>query len=408
MSKITSLVIGAGDRGVTYSRLGKHRLIPVAVAEPRDDRRKLFADEFVIPEDRQFRDYKDALEIKKIADICIITTPDELHFEPAKLAIEKGYDILLEKPIANKKDHIIMLKDINSRYGRFIGICHVLRFAPFYVKLKKIIDSGIIGDIVTIEHSEGVGWWHFAHSYVRGNWRDIKKSSPTILAKSCHDMDLLIWLTNKKCMRVFSFGGLKHFKKENAPINSAEYCINCELEGECPYSAKKLYMNMDITSWPVTVITDDLSYQGRLKAIKEGPYGKCVYRCDNNAVDHQVVAMEFESGLTASFTMSAFTVPGRKIRIMGTHGELLGNEKTIVHSDFRTGKQHIIEVSSEQNSYSGHGGGDSAMLNAYLDALEKNDLSIFSSTLEESIQSHIIAFAAEESRLTNKPVSLLF
>ena len=408
---VTFLIIGAGDRGNTYSQYSiPHPDIMkvMGVAEPSDSRRKSFTEKFNINNDNSFSDFKEMLSKDKFADAVIISAPDHLHYEPAMMAIEKGYDILLEKPIANNPEECISINELNKKHNRIVGVCHVLRYAPFYVKLKEIIDSGMIGELITIEHIEGVGWWHQAHSYVRGNWRDTKTSSPMILAKSCHDMDILLWLTGKPCTKISSFGSLIHFKKENAPAGSTERCTDgCKVESECPYSALKLYMDMEKTGWPVNIISDDLSFDGRMKAMMEGPYGWCVYRCDNNAVDHQVVSIEFEGGKTASFTMSAFTEPGRKIRIMGTMGEISGDGKVINYINFRNGNKEIFNTGTGGNDIdSGHGGGDYGLLAAFINAVKKQDLSQISSTLDDSVQSHLMAFAAEESRVKGKIINL--
>jgi len=408
---ITILIIGGGDRGNTYAKYSKlhpEQMKVLGIAEPSESRRQSFAEEYNIPTDNSFSNFQDMLSKNKFADAVIISTPDHLHYEPAMMAIEKGYDILLEKPIANKLEECTALNDLNKKHNRIVGVCHVLRYAPFYVKLKEIIDSGMIGEVLTIEHIEGIGWWHYAHSYVRGNWRDTTASSPMILAKSCHDMDIILWLIGRDCIKISSFGTLSHFKKENAPSGSTERCTDgCKVESECPYSALKLYMDMEKTGWPVNIISDDLSFEGRMKAMMEGSYGRCVYRCDNNAVDHQVVSLEFEEGETASFTMSAFTEMGRKIRIMGTMGEVSGDGKIINYANFRNGKNETFDTGAAENDIdSGHGGGDYGMLSAFINSVKHQDASLISSTLDVSVQSHQMAFAAEKSRVEGKIIVL--
>jgi predicted dehydrogenase len=409
MNPITFLIIGAGDRGFTYS--GYSKLFPdemkiVGVAEPNDERRKLFQEEFGLCDSRVFNDYETAFQNEKFANAVIVTTPDDMHFLPAMKALEKGYAVLLEKPISNKLDDCISLNEQNNTYNGLTAVCHVLRYTPFFKKIKEIIESGIIGNVVTIEHIEGVGWWHQAHSFVRGNWSDTMKTSPMILAKSCHDMDILIWLTGKHCKKIASFGSLIHFKSENAPDGSTERCTdNCKVENECPYSALRLYMNMEKNDWPISTISNDLSYEGRIKALNEGPYGKCVYRCDNDAVDHQVVSLEFEGGVTATFTMSAFTNPGRRIRVMGAMGEITGSENLLEVTNFRNGKTENFSIEME-NVKSGHGGGDFGLMSAFIKAIQNKDKNYISSTLEVSLESHRMAFAAEESRVKGEIIQL--
>ena len=408
---LTFLIIGAGDRGFTYSRYSKEypdEMKVIGIAEPDETRRKLFAAEFDINAKFIFNDFEEAFNEDKFADAVIIASPDNTHFAPASKAIEKGYPILLEKPISNYKDECVLLNEYNKIFKGFVVVCHVLRYAPFYKKMKEIIESGKLGDVITIEHMEGVGWWHQAHSYVRGNWSDTDKSSPMILAKSSHDMDIMLWLIGKHCKKVSSFGSLIHFKPENAPAGSTLRCTDeCRVEPECPYSALKLYMNMEKSSWPINTISSDLSFEGRMKALKEGPYGRCVYHCNNNAVDHEVVSLEFDEGRTASFTMSGFTEPGRKIKIMGTMGEARGNGKEIEVINFRNNTKETIIVGEGGNTIAtGHGGGDHGLLNAFIKAVKNNDTGFVSSTLEVSLESHLMAFGAEESRLTGKIIEL--
>lgn len=409
MKPITFLIIGAGDRGFAYSKYSK--LFPdemkiTGIAEPIKERRNKFAEEFGLSKSHIYIDYNEVFDKEKTADAVIISTPDDKHFEPAMKAIENGYAVLLEKPISNRLEECIALNEQNKKYNGFTAVCHVLRYTTFFQKIKEIIDSGLIGEVITIEHIEGVGWWHQAHSYVRGNWNDSKKTSPMILAKSCHDMDILLWFTGKHCNKISSFGSLIHFKKENAPEGSTERCTDdCKVENECPYSALKLYMNMEKTDWPISTISNDLSYEGRIKTLKEGPYGRCVYRCNNDAVDHQVVSLEFDGGVTASFTMSAFTNPGRRIRIMGTMGEIAGDKNMIEVTNFRNGERKKISI-SESDIKSGHGGGDFGLVSAFIKAIINNDKSYISSTLEVSLESHKMAFAAEESRVIGEVIKL--
>lgn len=408
---VSFLIIGAGDRGVTYS--GYSKIFPdemeiVGVADNNSLRLNSFKNKFSVDADKVFNSWEEALSKEKLADAVIISTPDNLHYQPAVMAIEKGYDVLLEKPISNKIQECISLAQLNSKYKKIIAVCHVLRYSSFWIKLKKLIDDGAIGDVITIEHLEGVGWWHQAHSYVRGNWNNSQNSSPIILAKSSHDMDILTWLTGKNCKRISSFGSLTLFKKENAPKGSTERCTEgCEVEFECPYSAIKVYLDMNLTGWPVNTITDSLSYEGRFNAIKTGPYGRCVYHYENNVVDHQVVTLEFEDHITASFTMSAFTKLGRNIRVMGTMGELTGDGENIQYLNFRDSSSEWFNTESKgQDINTGHGGGDFELIKSFVRAVKFQDDKYISSPLEVSLQSHIMAFAAEESRLSGKIITL--
>lgn len=410
MKPMQIIIIGAGNRGNTYasySDLFPEDMKVVAVAEPNPEKRKHFSEKYHLNPSQNYETWEEALKDKPFADGVIITTQDQFHVDPAVAALDAGYHVLMEKPMATtEKDcRLLTEKAIISR--KIFGLCHVLRYTSHYQKMKNIIESGAIGSLITIEHIEPVNYWHMAHAYVRGNWRRKDESAPMILAKSCHDMDLLLWFADSPCKFISSFGSLSHFKKENAPEGSTERCIDhCPVETECPYSALKLYLNMEVTGWPVNVITDDLSREGREKALHSGPYGRCVYRCDNDVVDHQVVSMEFENKMTASFTMSAFTDGQRRTRIMGTEGEILGNFQTITLTRFNNIKPEIVWEHESNDAY-GHGGGDYGLIKQFIQAVRADDPSLFESSIEASLESHLMAFAAEESRLKNQVVMLL-
>ena len=409
MKPVQILIIGAGNRGNTYASYSKsfpNEMEIVSVAEPNDLTRNLFADEYKLDSSNCFNSWEEALNIERLADAVIICTQDQMHVKPALAALKLDYHVLLEKPMATSEDDCRKLAEAGFNINKIFGLCHVLRFTSHYAKMKEIIDTEFIGDIVSIEHLEPVNYWHMAHSYVRGNWRKLEESSPMILAKSCHDLDLLRWFADSPCKHISSFGSLKHFKNENAPGGSTERCIDgCEVEKECPYSALKLYLNMDITDWPVSVITNDFSKEGREKALREGPYGRCVYKSDNNVVDHQVVNIEFKNKVTASFTMSAFTDGNRRTRIMGTMGEMVGNFETISLSNFKDQTNEIVWVNKTEDVM-GHGGGDFGLMKQFILAVKTNDPTIFGSSIETSLESHLMAFAAEKSRLTKKIIEI--
>jgi len=409
---VSCLLLGAGNRGEAYASWAlrnPEKMTVVGVAEPNGIRRERFARAHTIPAERQFESWQHALAESRFADLLVIATPDRLHHGPAMRGLELGYHLLLEKPIAPGWDQCRELLDQQGKHPQMVAVCHVLRYTPFYRKLKAIADSGLLGEVVSLEHIEPVGYWHQAHSFVRGNWGRSSRSSPMILAKSSHDMDILRWLAGVPCRSVSSFGSLKHFRAENAPEGSTERCIEeCAVEQECPYSALKIYLDMEKSGWPVSVITEDLSAEGRIRALREGPYGRCVYRCDNDAVDHQVVVLEFDRGITASFTMCAFTVVGdRRTRLMGTMGEATGDSRHILVQDFRTGRSETVDTNGGDTAIArGHGGGDEGLMEELVRAVQENDPSLLSSSLEESLESHLMAFAAEESRLERRTVSL--
>ena len=413
MKKIKAILIGAGARGAKayapYALTHPDELQFVAVAEPQGKRRNDFSREHHIPDEYAFDSYEELLNAQIEADLVLVCTQDRLHYGPAKMAMEKGYDVLLEKPIGSYEE-TVDIGNITERTGRKLIVCHVLRYTPFFRKIKELIDSGLLGDIVAITHNENVGYYHAAHSYVRGNWRKTEESSPMLLAKSCHDIDILLWLISDRCKRVSSFGSRMHFREENAPAGSATRCVDCGVRGTCPYDALKIYMDEENTGWPVSVITDDFSREGRLRALREGPYGRCVYRCDNDVVDHQAVLMEFEKGATVAFHMNAFTHDiSRTIRVSGTRGELIGNmeESRLTHSDFLTKKQTEIPIDRIVGNDYGHGGGDYGLMNAVVRYLQDPVNNPISSGVHSAVESHLVTFAAEEARLSNAVIDLL-
>jgi predicted dehydrogenase len=323
--------------------------------------------------------------------------------------MEHGYDVLLEKPIAKHEDELKRIYDTSLHTGKRAAVCHVLRYTRFFNTLKAIIDSGEIGELVNISHSENIGFWHMAHSFVRGNWRREDETSPMILAKSCHDADILLYLVGKDCKSVASFGSLKHFTAEHAPEGSAERCLDCKVADTCPYSATRLYMIPFLTGWPVSVITDDLSPAGRLKALREGPYGRCVYHCDNDVVDHQSTVLEFEGGVTATMTISAFTDfrHGRTIHTMGSHGEIRAkmSDETIEVTNFRDGSVRTTENPLPGGMGDGHGGGDLGLIASFV-RMERGEEGAVKSSIRDAIQSHLICLAAEESRKNHTVVDI--
>ena len=407
---ITAVSIGAGQRGAQvyaeYALTHPNELKIVAVAESDVARREAFARRHKIERGFVFDDWKPLLEKGKIADCAMICTQDRMHTEPVKQALKSGYHVMCEKPMSPSARDCIEMGKLAKKYDRTLTICHVLRYSPFFTKLKEVIDSAVIGDIISIQHIECVGYWHQAHSFVRGNWRNSEEASPMILQKSCHDMDILAWLVGKPCMAVSSFGSLKHFREEEAPEGAGYNCLlDCAVEESCPYSAKKIYC--DDEEWYSETIRKVVALEGTAdavaEALKTGPYGRCVYRCDNNVVDHQVVNLQFEGGITVSFTMCAFTYEGSRImNIMGTKGQIVCDmEKNEIEArDFLTGNRtkHIVKVGN-----SGHSGSDEKFVRGFLKTVRTNGAFMLSGA-ESSVESHLIALAAEQSRVTGKTI----
>jgi predicted dehydrogenase len=410
VKKISAILIGAGQRGVIYSSyalLHPNEFEVVAVAEIDTERRENFRKMHGLSQDMCFSSWEELLAVPKLADAAIICTPDNEHFKPSIKALEEGYHLLLEKPMSSKPEECIKISEHAEKYKRLISICHVLRFTPFFTMLKELMDDGRIGKLISIQHNENVGCLHQAHSYVRGNWRNSNESSPMILAKSCHDLDIMLWLSGGKCSKLSSFGSLTHFKKENAPKGAPERCLDgCPNDVECPYYAPKIYLDGN-TGWPASVISNDTSAHSRAKALREGPYGRCVYHCDNNVVDHQVVIIEFDNEVTAAFTMCAFSnETTRTIKLMGTKGEIRGamekNEIEVI--DFSTGSKSVISL---KETKSGHSGGDEGIIQNFVRLLQHQDTGNGLTSAKISLQSHLMAFAAERSRLEKKVIDVI-
>ena len=419
MSLVKLVVIGAGSRGTRYSAYAAahpESAQVVGVAEPREFYRNKMVSDYNIPPENIFTDWKELAGREKFADAVIIATQDNMHAEPAVAFAKKGYHILLEKPMATNEQDCRRIAKAAVENKILLSVCHVMRYTPYTIKLKEVLDSGIIGDIVSIQHLEPVGYWHQAHSFVRGNWGNESESAPMLLAKSCHDLDWLRYLMDTPCVKVSSFGNLKHFRKENKPQGAGNRCMDCSCEPQCPYSAKKIYIGRaekDDFGWPNDVLTSDLTVQGVTEAVTDGPYGRCVYECDNDVVDHQVVNMLFEDGKTASFTMTAFTEHlSRKTHMFGTRGELYGDGRKIEHFDFLTDKHEVIDTKTPDSSITGgimggHGGGDYGIMKNFVASVAGgNNSDNISSGPQESLEAHLMVFAAEKARHQGTVVEL--
>ena len=408
MRKLKVILIGAGNRGTAYTDIMKNmadKYEVISVAEPIESRRSDIKNKHNIKDELCFNDWKPLFELGKIADLAIIATGDKDHFEPTKAAIELGYDILLEKPITPNPSECNILSKFADEKGVRIVVCHVLRYTPIFMKLKDIIDSGEIGDVMSVNHEECVGNVHQSHSFVRGNWGNSSRSSCMLLQKSCHDMDILQWLIGKKCKKVQSFGTLSHFKLSNAPDGAPDYCIAGCPEGEtCPYNAVKLYLDDKENDWFRTTCTREAEPTDEMveKAISTTQYGKCVYKCDNEVVDHQTVNMLFEDDVTVTFTMNAFNKGGRFIHIMGTKGEVraaIEGDSPIQIYNFETKETTEIPMSGTGGIKGGHGGGDTGIVSTLYEYLNGTYNGKSISTIKESADNHLIVFASEKSRI---------
>ncbi len=403
---IQAIMIGSGARGIGayggYALNHPETIRFIAVADPDPMRRGYFAAQHQIPAAMQFDDAAAILAVPKFADACFICTQDHQHYEPAILAMRLGYHLFLEKPMAIFPRDCMHLGQIAKECKVQLMIGHVLRYTSFFQTIKELIDSGSIGKLVTIQHNENVSYWHQAHSYVRGNWRNVMMASPMILAKSCHDLDLMIWFADSTPNYVASFGDLTHFAAANAPAGAPNYCMEgCPVQAECPYYAPRVYTNAP--DWMRLAVSNDLSDASMLEHLKLGPYGRCVYRSDNDVVDHQVVIMEFQNSVTAAFTMTAFTHENtRTIKLMGTRGEIRGHMDKNELEIHRFGSDQV-DVLRTDRSDAGHGGGDEGIMKEFAAKVESGGEPDYSN-LDGAILAHLAAFAAETSRLEKKTV----
>jgi predicted dehydrogenase len=406
---VTFVLVGAGLRGCTYARhavdSGAGRV--VAVAEPDPARRAAFAQRYDLPPERVFDSWAALVAAGRLARAAIVATPDVLHEDPAVALAGLGYHLLLEKPMAPTEAAATRIAEAVERAGVLAAVCHVLRYTPYTRAVREVVASGRLGQLVSVRHLEPVGWWHQAHSFVRGNWRRLDGSGPMLLTKSCHDLDWLAYVIGAAPARVTSFGGLPHFHAGNRPALATDRCLDCPIEAKCPYSAVRLYLGCvgdpEREAWPLAAVTADATEAGVRAALRSGPYGRCVYDCDNDVVDHQVVAMQYPDGLTATFTMTAFTQMGRRqTQLFGSHGSLDGDGRVLRITDFHTGDTEVIDTGDA----TGHDGGDAGLIGAFLAGVAAGDPALLVSDLPSSLASHRAVWAAERARLSGEIVHL--
>ncbi|MFX0048870.1 MAG: Gfo/Idh/MocA family protein [Candidatus Hermodarchaeota archaeon] len=463
---VTAILIGAGNRGMdvygNYALKFPDKLKFVAVAEPIQFRKEKFAKFHNIPSNRIYNSWEDLLDEKKFADVAFICTQDQLHIEPTLEALDKGYNVLLEKPMAHTLEGCLKIIRKVEDTKKILGISHVLRYTNFFITVKDTIQKGLLGNIINISHRENVSWYHMAHSFVRGNWRNVNLSSPMILQKCCHDLDLIFWMVGVKSKLISSFGGLKHFTNSNAPKNSPNYCVEgCPEESTCLYFAPRIYIDIIpiiqilqksnqigfkilanlrknhvrlLTTlsklikplqrlrywreWPVEPLysglpeesAEDYTDETKMNILKTSPYGRCVYKSDNDVVDHQVVNIEFENNVTANLIMHGFSErEGRTLRIDGTKATLIGqffdSGQEITLFDHFSGTKKVIFSQKLTIDSSGHGGGDFALVDAFLETLDNNNSQPLTNAYE-TLESHLMAFAANESRLQAKVIDM--
>lgn len=394
------VVFGLGARGTIYANFAKtypEKFDLVAIIENNPKRLEHAKTEY--PGARLFSNYQDFLAEKIAADIVAVATQDDDHKEHAIAMMEAGYDLLLEKPIANNVADCLAIYEASKQYDRKVVICHVLRYTPFYSTVKRYLDSGKLGEVVTIHASENVGYYHQAHSFIRGPWRNKAQSSPMILAKCCHDMDILRYLMGEECTSVSSYGDLFYFNTEHAPMGATKYCSDCP-HTDCVFKAQTIYTSEFGRGFAAYFTTKELTDENVLTDLKGSQYDKCVFQNDNDVVDHQVTIMQFAKGKTACHTMTAFSKNiYRDLKIHGTKAELVGViEDNYFEVRYFGGEVEKITIDISEANVGGHMGGDYFMMNSLYRALngEKAEGITY---LDVSIESHLMSFAAEESRL---------
>jgi predicted dehydrogenase len=402
-------VAGAGGRGSTYAALAAESAEIVAVAEPRAHHRGAFTERHASV--AVYENWQDMLAAGRVADAVIIATQDADHVAAATAFAAAGYDILLEKPMATDEADCAAIVAAVQRAGVTMAVCHVLRYTPYTRALKSLLDSGRIGELVAVQHREPVGFWHFAHSFVRGNWRRTDESTFLLLSKSCHDLDWLSHVIGRPAARVSSFGSLTHFRPEAAPVGATDRCVTCPVEPSCAYSAPRIYRAGLAGDGPqryfTGIVAPTMTSPDLETALREGPYGRCVYACDNDVVDHQVVNVEYEGGATASFTLSAFTpMESRHTALFGTQGEIRGDGRWLHVYDFHTQRTESINTMPNTTTADPHDGGDQGLITAFVTALRQGDPTLILSGAPESLASHRIVFAAEQARLAGSVVEI--
>ena len=403
---VSIVAIGAGNRThkyLEYVKRNPDKVSLVGVVELNDIRRRSVAERFGLEPSQCYEDYHDFFKHSVQADAVMICTPEDMHFEPTMLAIEAGYHVLLEKPIAQTLEECLAIDEAAREKNVLVSVCHVLRYHPYFAKIKELVSSGELGEIISINHRTSVGIDRSTHGFVRGIWRQEVVTNPMLMSKCCHDIDFLLWLTKTPCRKLTSFGSLRWFKERNAPEGSAERCIDCKVERTCPYSAIDLYRdrrdwisNFDVPQGKTIdeVIEDQL---------REGMYGRCVYHCDNDVVDHQIVSMEMESEVTINFSMDIFTLKdNRETHISLTEGEIDGDETRLRVRHFRGAEETVYDFSDIAHSPF-HAGADLAIIADFIDAIRTGRRDLVTS-IDRSVESHRICFEAERSRREQRTI----
>ena len=417
---ITAVLVGLGHRGVgyaTYADSHPDELQIVGIAEPDEVRRVRYAERFGVPADNCFEDAESLAAVQQFADVAINGTMDEIHIETTLPLLDAGYDVLLEKPIAPDAEQLRLLEAAVQRTGQRVVICHVLRYAPFYAAIKERVAKGEIGDIMHIHTTENVSYHHMAVAFIRGKWRR-EETNPMLLAKCCHDLDLICWMKSGiKPKKVASFGGRHFFTSDHAPEGSALRCDDCSIERECEYSA--IRHHVDNGWWPFYALADETDYERGLEIDEEAmrahvvnsDYGRCVWHCDNDVVDRQSVIIEFEDGCVATHDMVTNSADGaRRIQLTGTKGDIYGDmiegRFTVSKPGAVGGTESVVEEVQIDLQGDLHGGGDLRLVADFLSVIRGEGGSISTTALSDSINSHLIAYAADTAMREERVVTI--
>ena len=415
---VTAVMLGAGNRGGdvygAWALANSTELRVTAVADADPAKRATFALAHDLPPQARFADWRDLLAQPRLANAAIIALPDREHEDAATHALRAGYHVLLEKPIAPTPAGTARVVTAARESHRVLMLGYVLRYTPFFQTVRSAVRSGRLGEVVTMTWRENVHALHYAHSYVRGNWAREQDSSPMLLAKASHDLDLIGWITDLRATRVSSFGNLYHFRAEHAPPRAPARCLDgCPHADTCVFYAPRVYLT-EHAGWPASVISSDPSLAAREAALRAGPYGQCVYHAANDVVDHQVVTFEFHTGATGTLTVHGHSgTEGRTLRIDGTRATLRGTftqatqEITIEEHDpasFRGQREpQVVPVSAPSGmAGGGHGGGDAGLMRAFVHAVRTGA----AQALDLEVESHALAFAAEAARRGGTVVSV--
>lgn len=420
---ITAIIVGAGHRSFVYSELAKtnpEMLKIVGVADPNPIRRKKAIDYFGFKEDMCFENAEELAKKGKLADTVINGTMDEQHLETAVPLLDAGYDMLLEKPFAPNEEEMRQIVNCAKKNNSKVMICHVLRYTPFYYAIKERIVNGEIGDIINIQTTEHVSYHHLSTSYIRGKWANSDKCHTSmLLAKCCHDLDIIMWMMSEtKPKQISSFGGKFQFKPENAPKEAGTICMkDCPLVDTCVYSTKRLYIDHPdrwaFYVWDALEGKKNISIEDKIALMKsDSPYARCIYKCDNNVVDHQSVLINFESGATGTHNMVGGSAePRREIHIIGTKGEIFGNFEeskfTVLkidpspdaHNEECDVEEVDLRVTGDMvGAYGGHGGGDERLAADFVKFIRGEKPSLACTSIFDSVAGHLSVYLADKSR----------